>query len=62
MLREAVRRLSGGTGHLEPSAKEELQRIMSKFLSDAPLAWLLGAGCDAVAAELAVPAPAVTRR
>jgi glyoxylase-like metal-dependent hydrolase (beta-lactamase superfamily II) len=52
MLREVIRRLSAGADHLEPAAKEELQRIMWEFLPDAPLAWLLGAGCDAVAAEL----------
>jgi glyoxylase-like metal-dependent hydrolase (beta-lactamase superfamily II) len=53
MIREAIRRLSGDHDHLEPAAKQDLQRLMSEFLPDAPLVWLLGTGCDAVAAELA---------
>jgi glyoxylase-like metal-dependent hydrolase (beta-lactamase superfamily II) len=53
MVREAIRRLSGDSDRLEPAAKQDLQQLMSKFLPDAPLVWLLGTGCDAVAAELA---------
>jgi glyoxylase-like metal-dependent hydrolase (beta-lactamase superfamily II) len=53
MVREAIHRLSGDSDHLEPGAKEELQRLMAEFWPGAPLVWLLGAGCDAVAAELA---------
>jgi glyoxylase-like metal-dependent hydrolase (beta-lactamase superfamily II) len=58
MIREAIRRLSGNADHLEPEAKEELQRLMAEFLPGAALVWLLSAGCDAVAAELVgEPAP-----
>lgn len=59
MYREVVRRLAGGAPSLGEEAKQELTEAMTRFLPGAPLAWLVGHGADAVAAELAVePAPA----
>jgi len=51
--REVVRRLSGGTDHLDDAAKAELETTMRRFLPAAPLTWMIGLGADAVAAELA---------
>jgi glyoxylase-like metal-dependent hydrolase (beta-lactamase superfamily II) len=51
--RELVRRLSGGEPQLPEAAKAELGAAMRAFLPDAPLAWMIELGADAVAAELA---------
>lgn len=53
MVREVVGRLAAGADALTPAAAAELQTVMERYLPGAPLGWLLGAGCDAVAAELA---------
>jgi glyoxylase-like metal-dependent hydrolase (beta-lactamase superfamily II) len=52
MLREVVGRLARGADHLDDDAADELVRIMGDYTGGAPLAWLLTAGRDAVAAEL----------
>jgi glyoxylase-like metal-dependent hydrolase (beta-lactamase superfamily II) len=53
MYRETVRRLTGGASTLTDAQKQELTDVMTRFLPGAPLAWLVGLGADAVAAELA---------
>ena len=53
MVREVVRRLAGKSEHLEPEAAEELVRVMRDYTGGAALEWLLTAGCDGLAAELA---------
>jgi hypothetical protein len=50
--RELVRRLSGGEPQLSEAAKAELSTALQAFLPDAPLAWMIDLGADAVAAEL----------
>jgi glyoxylase-like metal-dependent hydrolase (beta-lactamase superfamily II) len=56
--REVVRRLAGGASTLTEAHKAELGRTMQAFLPEAPLAWMVGLGADAVAAELAAEAAA----
>jgi glyoxylase-like metal-dependent hydrolase (beta-lactamase superfamily II) len=57
MYREAVRRLAAGAPSLTDGQRAELTGLMTAFLPDAPLSWMIGLGADAVAAELAaVPA------
>ncbi|MFC7645600.1 hypothetical protein ACFQX6_37035 [Streptosporangium lutulentum] len=56
MYREAVRRIAGGAATLTDPQKRELTDVMTRFLPDAPLAWLIGLGADAVATELAARA------
>lgn len=57
MYREAVRRLAAGAPSLSDGQRAELTALMTAFLPGAPLAWMIGLGADAVAAELAaVPA------
>jgi len=53
MYRETVHRLTGGSGVLTDSARQELHETMVRFLPGAPLEWMVGLGADAVAAELA---------
>jgi glyoxylase-like metal-dependent hydrolase (beta-lactamase superfamily II) len=53
MLREVVRRIAGGSEHLEPDAADEVVHAMRDYTGGAPLEWLLTRGGDAVAAELA---------
>lgn len=53
MYRETVRRLAAGAPSLTDAQKQELTEVMTRFLPDAPLGWLVGLGADAVAAELA---------
>jgi glyoxylase-like metal-dependent hydrolase (beta-lactamase superfamily II) len=53
MYREAVHRLADGAGALTDEAKQRLTDVMTRFLPDAPLTWMIGLGADAVAAELA---------
>ena len=60
MLREAVRNLAHGEPSLSDAAKEELTARMAAFLPDPALAWLVALSADAVAAELAAEAQAVS--
>lgn len=53
MYREAVRRIADGAPALSEAQRQELTGLMTRFLPDAPLGWLVGLGADAVAAELA---------
>ncbi|MFG1922793.1 MBL fold metallo-hydrolase [Cryptosporangium sp. NPDC048952] len=53
MYREVVRRLSAGVPRLDEVQKDELTAMMTSFLPDAPLTWMISLGADAVAAELA---------
>lgn len=53
MYREAVRRLAAGKTVLGDAERAELTAVMTRFLPDAPLTWMIGLGADAVAAELA---------
>lgn len=53
MYREAVRRLADGAPSLTDPQKKELTDLMSRFLPDAAVSWLVALGADAVAAELA---------
>ncbi len=60
MLREAVRNLAHGEPSLSDAAKQELTARMAAFLPDPALAWLVALSADAVAAELAAEAQAVS--
>ena len=53
MYREAVGRLAAGASALTDAQREELTAVMTRFLPDAPLTWMIGLGADAVAAEVA---------
>ncbi len=53
MYREAVRRLAAGSPILNDEQKQQLTEIMTQFLPEAPLGWMIGLGADPVAAELA---------
>jgi len=53
MYRETVRRLAAGAPSLTDPQREELTAVMTRFLPDAPLTWMIGLGADPVAAELA---------
>jgi glyoxylase-like metal-dependent hydrolase (beta-lactamase superfamily II) len=53
MYREAVGRLAAGAPTLTDPQREELTAVMTRFLPDAPLTWMIGLGADAVAGELA---------
>ncbi|GAA0899297.1 MBL fold metallo-hydrolase [Virgisporangium aurantiacum] len=53
MYREVVRRLAAGAPALTDGQKAELTDVMTAFLPDAPLSWMIALGADAVAAELA---------
>jgi glyoxylase-like metal-dependent hydrolase (beta-lactamase superfamily II) len=53
MYRETVHRLAGGARALTDHQRAELTDVMTRFLPDAPLTWMIGLGADAVAAELA---------
>jgi glyoxylase-like metal-dependent hydrolase (beta-lactamase superfamily II) len=53
MYRESVRRLAAGSPSLTDEQRAELTDVMTRFLPDAPLAWMIALGADAVAAELA---------
>jgi hypothetical protein len=48
-----VRALSAGRGAPDAAGKEELAAKMGEYLPEAPLAWMIGLGADAVAAVLA---------
>jgi glyoxylase-like metal-dependent hydrolase (beta-lactamase superfamily II) len=51
--RALLRGLSGDGGTFDEAAREELAAKMGEYLPQAPLAWMIGLGADAVAAELA---------
>jgi glyoxylase-like metal-dependent hydrolase (beta-lactamase superfamily II) len=53
MYRETVGRLAAGAPTLTDAQREQLTVVMTRFLPDAPLTWMIGLGADAVAAELA---------
>jgi glyoxylase-like metal-dependent hydrolase (beta-lactamase superfamily II) len=53
MVREAIARAAGGRAHLSDDEANRVATLMGRYLPDAPLAWLVGAGAAAVAAELA---------
>lgn len=53
MYQQTVGRLAAGAPALSDARKRELTAVMTRFLPDAPLAWLVGLSADAVAAELA---------
>jgi glyoxylase-like metal-dependent hydrolase (beta-lactamase superfamily II) len=53
MYRETVRRLAAGAPSLTDAQRTELTTVMTRFLPDAPLSWMIALGADAVAAELA---------
>lgn len=57
MYRETVGRLAAGAPTLTDAQREELTAVMTRFLPDAPLTWMIGLGADAVAAELAGQVP-----
>ncbi|GAA4918475.1 glyoxylase-like metal-dependent hydrolase (beta-lactamase superfamily II) [Stackebrandtia albiflava] len=50
--REEVARLAAGATTLTEDALAELEKLMTGFLPDAPLTWMIGLGANAVAAEL----------
>ena len=45
--------LAAGASTLTDAQREQLTAMMTRFLPDAPLTWMIGLGADAVAAELA---------
>ncbi|GAB3897405.1 hypothetical protein GCM10029964_080170 [Kibdelosporangium lantanae] len=53
MYRETVARLASGAPTLTEGQRAELTEVMTRFLPDAPLTWMIGLGADAVAADLA---------
>jgi glyoxylase-like metal-dependent hydrolase (beta-lactamase superfamily II) len=53
MYRETVGRLAAGAPTLTDAQREQLTAVMTRFLPDASLTWMIGLGADAVAAELA---------
>ncbi|GIF51351.1 glyoxylase-like metal-dependent hydrolase (beta-lactamase superfamily II) [Asanoa ferruginea] len=55
MYRETVGRIAAGAPTLTDEQRDQLTGVMTRFLPDAPLTWMIGLGADAVAAEL-VPA------
>jgi glyoxylase-like metal-dependent hydrolase (beta-lactamase superfamily II) len=53
MVREAIRREASGRPELSEDEASRVVALMERYLPDAPLSWLVGAGASAVAAELA---------
>ena len=53
MVREAIARAAGGRAQLSADEANRVASLMERYLPDAPLGWLIGAGAPAVAAELA---------
>jgi glyoxylase-like metal-dependent hydrolase (beta-lactamase superfamily II) len=53
MYRETVGRLAAGASTLTDPQRGQLTAMMTRFLPDAPLTWMIGLGADAVAGELA---------
>ena len=58
MVREAIARAAGGRAQLSEDEANRVASLMERYLPDAPLGWLVGAGASAVAAELAQDAAA----
>ena len=58
MVREAIARAAGGRAQLSEDEANRVASLMERYLPDAPLGWLVGAGAAAVAAELAHEAAA----
>jgi glyoxylase-like metal-dependent hydrolase (beta-lactamase superfamily II) len=53
MVREAIAHAAGGRAQLSEAEANCVATLMERYLRDAPLGWLVGAGAPAVAAELA---------
>ena len=53
IAREAIARIAGGRPRLTEDDANRVVSLMERYLPDAPLGWLVGAGAAAVAAELA---------
>jgi glyoxylase-like metal-dependent hydrolase (beta-lactamase superfamily II) len=53
MVREAIARAAGGRAQLSDDEANRVAALMERYLPDAPLSWLVGAGASAIAAELA---------
>jgi hypothetical protein len=53
MVRETIARAADGRAHLREDDANRVASLMERYLPDAPLGWLVGAGAAAVAAELA---------
>jgi glyoxylase-like metal-dependent hydrolase (beta-lactamase superfamily II) len=53
MAREAIARAAGGRAELGEAQAGAVTALMERYLPDAPLSWLVGAGAPAVAAEIA---------
>jgi glyoxylase-like metal-dependent hydrolase (beta-lactamase superfamily II) len=52
MVREAIARVADGRPELSEAQAGAVTELMRRYLPDAPLSWLIGAGAPAVAAEL----------
>ena len=52
MAREAIARAAGDRAQLSEEEANRVAALMERYLPDAPLTWLVGAGASAVAAEL----------
>ena len=52
MAREAVARAAGGRAELTDDEASGVESLMERYLPNAPLGWLVGAGAPALAAEL----------
>jgi glyoxylase-like metal-dependent hydrolase (beta-lactamase superfamily II) len=53
MAREVIARAAGGRPELSDDEASRVETLMERYLPDAPLGWLVGAGAAPVAAELA---------
>jgi glyoxylase-like metal-dependent hydrolase (beta-lactamase superfamily II) len=53
MAREVIARAAGGRAELSDDEASQVESRMGRYLPEAPLGWLVGAGATAVAAELA---------
>lgn len=58
MAREAIARAADGRAELSEDEANRVASMMERYLPNAPLGWLVGAGASAVAAELAQEAAA----
>jgi hypothetical protein len=52
MAREAIARVARGRTKLSEEEANRVVSLMERYLPNAPLSWLVGAGASAVAAEL----------
>ena len=53
MVREAIGRVASGRAQLSEDEANRVASLMERYLPNAPLSWLVGAGASAVATELA---------